>query len=89
MALGHVHEIRRGLIVVRIWRKRARGRIRYSTSVVRLYRNGTVWKESTRFDLRDIPVIRLALDEAHTWLLCHSDDQEVGAMSTNQIPVRS
>lgn len=71
MARQPVHEIRRGLIVVRIWNKRSRNTHRYSTSIVRLFRNGSDWKESARFGPEDIPVMRLALDDAHTWLLTH------------------
>lgn len=89
MAARPVHEIRRGLILVRIWRKRARGRTRYSTSVVRLFRNGTVWIESTRFDAGDIPVIRLALDDAYGWLLGHADKEDVRESSTSQTQVKS
>ena len=69
MAKQPLHEIRRGLIVVRIWDKRSRTARGYSTSVIRLFRNGTDWKESSRFGSEDIPVVRLALDEAHKWLL--------------------
>lgn len=70
---GPIHEIRLGLIKVRIWRKASRRRNRYSLSVVRLYRNGDQWKESTRLGRDDIPVVRLALDDAHTWMLTHEE----------------
>jgi hypothetical protein len=62
-------EIRRGLIKVRIWQRRSKNGLRYSLDVVRLYRNGDQWKESTRFGQDDIPLVRLVLDEAHTWML--------------------
>ena len=62
------HEIRRGLIKVRIWRKKTRSGLRHSVAVTRLFRNGDTWKESTRFGRDDIPLMRLALDEAHTWI---------------------
>ena len=62
-------EIRRGLIKVRIWQRKSKSGRRYSLSVVRLFRNGDEWKESTRFGRDDIPLVRLVLDEAHTWLL--------------------
>ena len=62
-------EIRRGLIKVRIWQRRSKNGLRYSLNVVRLYRNGDQWKESTRFGRDDIPLVRLVLDEAHTWML--------------------
>ena len=63
-----IHEIRRGLIKVRIWRKRTRDRLRHTITVTRLFRNGDLWKESTRFGRDDIPLIRLVLNEAHTWI---------------------
>ena len=62
-------EIRRGLIKARIWRRRSRTETRYSLSVVRLYRNGDQWKESTRLGRDDIPLVRLVLDEAYAWML--------------------
>lgn len=68
MATRPIHEIRRGLIKVRIWRKRTRSGLRHSVSVVRLFRNGDVWKESSRFSRDDVPLVRLVLDEAHTWI---------------------
>ena len=67
-----IHQIRVGFIKVRIWRKRTRSGIRHSVSVVRLYRNGDVWKESSRFGRDDLPTVRLALDRAHSWILDRS-----------------
>ena len=63
------HEIRRGLIKARIWRRQSRSKSRYSLQVVRIFRNGDQWKESTRFGRDDIPLARLVLDEAYTWIL--------------------
>ena len=63
-----VHEIRRGLIKVLIRFKRTRQGVRHSIVVTRLFRNGDCWKESSRFGRDDIPVMRLVLDEAHTWI---------------------
>lgn len=68
MANPPIHEIRRGLIKVRIWRKRTRDRLRHTITVTRLFRNGDLWKESTRFGRDDIPLLRVALDAAHTWI---------------------
>ena len=62
-------EIRRGLINVRIRERTSKSGVRYSLSVVRLYRNGDQWKESTRLGRDDIPLVRLVMDEAHTWML--------------------
>jgi hypothetical protein len=63
-----VHTIRLGLIKARIWRKRTRSGLRHTVSVTRLYRNGDLWKESTRFGRDDLPLVRLLLDRAHTWI---------------------
>ena len=63
------HEIRKGFIVVRIWMQSARKQTRYTTSALRLFRNGEAWKESSRFGPKDIPLLRLLLDEAHLWIL--------------------
>ena len=68
MATQPIHEIRRGLLKVRIWRKRTRDGVRHTVAVTRLFRNGDVWKESMRFGRDDIPLMRLVLDEAHTWI---------------------
>ncbi|MBI1311222.1 hypothetical protein GC176_07935 [bacterium] len=76
MARQPAHEIRRGLIIVRIWPRRSRKSHGYSTSIVRLYRNGTDWKESSRFGPTDIPVVRLALDAAYTWMLSRETETE-------------
>ena len=70
------HEIRRGLIKVRIWQRKSKNGVRYSLSVVRLFRNGDQWKESTRLGRDDIPLVRLVLDEAHTWLLTRNGDAD-------------
>lgn len=64
-----VHEIRFGLIVARVWRKKTRSGVRHSVTLHRLFRNGDRWTESTRFGRDDLPVMRLALDHAHTWIL--------------------
>ena len=63
-----VHEIRLGLIKASIWRKKTRSGPRHTVGVVRLYRNGDRWQESTRFGRDDLPVVRIVLDQAHTWI---------------------
>lgn len=72
-----IHEFRRGLIKIRIWKKRTRSGLRHSVAVTRLFRDGDVWKESARFGRDDIPLIRLALDHAHTWIFRHSEDSSL------------
>jgi hypothetical protein len=69
-------ELRRGLIKVRIWRRMSKHGPKYSLSVVRLFRNGDEWKESTRLGRDDIPLVRLLLDEAYVWMLTSGGDSE-------------
>ena len=69
-------EIRRGLIKVRIWQRRSKNGVRYSLSVVRLFRNGDQWKESTRLGRDDIPLVRLVLDEAYAWMFSKGGQAE-------------
>lgn len=71
-----VHEIRIGMMKARIWRKRTQAGLRHTVSVVRLFRNGDVWKESTRFGRDDIPLLRLVLDKAHAWIYCQAQSNE-------------
>ncbi len=72
MSRKPVWEVRRGLIVVRIWQKRTGQGLRHTVTVTRLYRNGDLWKQSSRFGRDDIPLIRLLLDEAYTWIFRQS-----------------
>ena len=76
MAARRQHEIRRGLIKVRIRQRKSNLKSGYVVSVVRLYRNGSEWKESARFERDDIPLIRLVLDEAYTWILSRGGELE-------------
>ncbi|MEZ6117775.1 MAG: hypothetical protein R3C28_14560 [Pirellulaceae bacterium] len=76
MAGKRQHEIRRGLIKVRIRQRKSNLKSGYTVSVVRLYRNGSEWKESARFERDDIPLIRLVLDEAYTWILSRGGELE-------------
>ncbi len=38
-------------------------------TIVRLYRNGDVWKESSRLGAKDLRVVRHVLDLAHAYIL--------------------
>ena len=64
-----IHEIRRGMLKVRVLIKHSRKRSQYSLDVLRLFKNGDQWKESRRFSRDDIPLLRILLDEAHRWIL--------------------
>lgn len=68
MAKQPVHEIRFGLIKVCVWHNQTRMGERHNVTVVRLYRDGDVWRESTHFGRDDLPLLVKAADMAHTWV---------------------
>ena len=68
MSKGPVHVIRFGLIKACIWKNHTTAGDRYTITVVRLFKNGDVWKESTRFGRDDLLLAAKACNEAHTWV---------------------
>ena len=63
-----VNQIRFGLVKVSIWKSQRRGSDMFSVSVCRLFKDGELWKESTRFGRQDLLVLAKALDKAHSWI---------------------
>ena len=54
-------------------------------TVVRLFRNGDVWQESTRYGRDDLPLVSKVTDLAHSWIYqCTMDhpQNENGAASS-------
>lgn len=51
------HTIRFGLIKASIWQYHTRNGDRHSVTIVRLYKNGDSWVESTRFGRNDLPLV--------------------------------
>ena len=86
-----IHEIRRGMLKVRVLIKHTRKRSQYSLDVLRLFKNGDQWKESRRFSRDDIPLLRLLLDEAHSWILIHQQisDQRTSGNSDRKVHFES
>jgi len=68
MARPPVHEIRFGFIKASIWRNETRVGARYNVSVIRVYKNGDRWVESSQFGRDDLPLVAKAVDQAHTWI---------------------
>jgi hypothetical protein len=75
-----VHEIKQGMLVVRIRRTKSTVGGQHVLSIHRRYRNGALWQESTRLGRDDIPFIRFLLDEAHTWII----EQDCGENSKKE-----
>ena len=60
--------IRYGLIKATVWSNKTKVGDRYSVSVVRLYKNGDTWSESSRFGRDDLLLVAKAMDDAHSWI---------------------
>lgn len=71
MAKQPVHEIRLGLIKATVWENQTRKGANYVVTVIRLFKNGSEWKESTRFGRDDLPLVAKLADMAHTWIFTH------------------
>ena len=76
MARPPIHEIRHGLILARVYRKKSKNVLRYSVTIVRLFRNGDVWKESSRLGSDDLLVAGWALKKADSWITSQMEAAE-------------
>ena len=63
-----VNEVRFGRIKACVWENQTDNGIRYSVSVVRLYKDDEGWKESLSFDRDDLPLVAKVADQCHTWI---------------------
>lgn len=83
-----IHEIRYGLIMARIWQRHSRAGLRHTVAVTRLYRDGDIWKHSSRFMRDDLPLVGFVLDQAHTWIYQQSAatgaDTDLGAAASRR-----
>lgn len=63
-----VHEIRYGLIKASIFQNHTKAGDRHTVAIIRLYKNGDIWSESTRFGRDDLPLVAKVADLAHSWI---------------------
>ena len=62
------HQIRIGLVKVNIIRKRIQGNPSFSFKLERLFRDGEIWRKSSRLDRSDLLVASKALEMAFEWV---------------------
>lgn len=67
MAAKTIHEVQIGLIKVSVFRTGRVGNVRYNFKLERLFRDGDVWRKSTRLCTDDLLVASKALDMAYEW----------------------
>jgi hypothetical protein len=64
-----VHEFRLGRIRVAIWANQSNSEgVWFNTSIVRLYKDGDKWKETTAYGRDDLPLVSKAADMAYDWI---------------------
>ena len=73
MSRPPVHTIRMGLVKACIWQQQTKFGNRYHTTVCRIFKNGDIWQESTRFSREDIPLAVRVMDLALDWIYFQSD----------------
>ncbi len=80
MAKRPVHEVRFGLIKALVWQNQTKVGERFNTTIVRIYKNGDRWVESSHFGRDDLPLVAKAADLAHSWIYeqAHSGERSDG-----------
>lgn len=73
MSRPPVHTIRMGMIKACIWKQQTKFGNRYHTTVCRIFKNGDLWQESTRFSREDIPLVVRVMDLSLDWIYFQSD----------------
>jgi len=63
-----VHEIRIGRIKATLWEQQVDNRTFISTVICRLYKDGKYWKQSSSFDLSDLPLVAKVADHAYAFI---------------------
>ena len=76
MSRPPIHTIRMGFVKACIWRNETKVGIRHQVTVVRLFKNGDMWQESTRFGRDDLPLACKVMELAHEWIFFHSQEVE-------------
>ncbi len=71
-----VHVIRMGLIKASVWRNNTKSGMRHTVTICRLFRNGDVWQESTRFGRDDLLLLSKVLDHAHSWIVMSNQETD-------------
>ena len=74
MSKKPVHEIRLGRIKVAIWENETENGSRHNVSIVRLYKDGDQWKDSTSFGRDDLLLVAKIADLAHSWIIARGQE---------------
>ena len=73
MANRPVHEIRLGKVKAAIWKNETEAGVRYSVSLVRIFKTEEGWDSSSTFGRDELPLVAKVADMVHTWLFQQND----------------
>ncbi len=76
MSRPPVHIIRMGFIKASVWKNDTKVGIRHAVTITRLFKNGDVWQESSRFGRDDLPLVSKVGELAHEWIFFQSKDED-------------
>ena len=68
MSKRPVQEIRYGFVKAAIWENQTKNGSQFKVTIVRLFKDGDAWRESTRFGREDLLLVAKAADMAHSWI---------------------
>ena len=66
-----VKEERLGRIKGLVWENETQNGVRFSVTIVRLYKDGDEWHETSSFDRDDLPLVAKVADRCHTFIFEH------------------
>ncbi len=66
-----IQEVRIGRIKGLVWENETRNGARCSVTIVRLYKEGDEWRETTSFDRDDLPLVMKVADKCHDFIYEH------------------
>lgn len=76
MANRPVHEIRLGKVKAAIWKNETDAGVRYSVSIVRIFKTEEGWDSSPSFGRDELPLVAKVADMVHTWIYQQNDRSE-------------
>lgn len=74
-----VHQVRLGRIKAAIWENATEHGVRHNVSIVKIYKDGEHWKETSYFGRDDLPLVLKVADISHSWIYEHSVSQRNSA----------
>ena len=64
-----VYKIRLGSINAAVWlNENGNDDVRYNVTIVRSYKDGNEWKDTTSFSRDDLPAVKTAIEMAYAWI---------------------